>query len=243
MRRLRGGMIATLEDVAAEPQKRAAEPRPMPPPLPERPEAKTPLASRFLLQVDGVGAFLVLRDRCISVGPISGAQPCDVGIMAEAATPAVSIERTDEDYVLSSTGANMRDGSPAVMVNERPIARKLLADGDRIALSQRCRLQFRRPSPASASAILDLTGARLARADVRRVILMDRELIIGPGPAAHVRCDDLAQSILLCVRDGQLVCQAKSDVYVDEHAAGRLAAIGAGCHVRVGDLRLVVTSA
>jgi hypothetical protein len=90
----------------------------------------------------------------------------------------------------------------------------LLASGERLDLSPRCRLTFRLPSAASTTAVLDLTGARLPRGDVRRVILMDQDLIIGPGSASHIVAPRLEHPVVLHLSQGRLVCQARETVKI-----------------------------
>jgi hypothetical protein len=87
---------------------------------------------------------------------------------------------------------------------------KLLSGGDKINISPRCRFVFNVPNPSSTTAVLDLTAGRLPRADMRRVILLDRDLIIGPGPASHIRADHLTESVVLQVRDGVLRCGSQT---------------------------------
>ena len=188
---------------------------------------------KFILQVDGVGSFLVFRGRSVRVGPVSGGGRPDVGLLTDAGAPTVTIVRSDEDYFLQST--------TPVMVNDRAVTSKLLCDGDRIALGPRCRIGFSRPNAASASAVLEISGARLGRGDVRRVILMDREIVLGDASSAHVRTRELrGPAVLLAGRRG-LTLKAEEAISVGEHPAGRLADIVAGEHVRVGSLGLVVT--
>ena len=161
-----------------------------PPPLPAaayaaRPGAGSPppvpgaLPNRFIIRVDGVGSFLVLRSPRVTIGPVSSSRMPDVGLVADPGLPVATIERLDDDYFVRA--------AQLVAVNDRSAvgdAGRLLATGDRVALSPRCRLAFHLPSPASTSAVLELTGSRLPMADVRRVILMDRDLIIGPHAGA-----------------------------------------------------------
>jgi hypothetical protein len=146
------------------------------------------LPQRFILQVDGAGSYLVVRSGSVTLGPISSSRRPDVGLIAEATAAVVTIERIEDDYFLKTPGS----------------AGKLLADGDRISLSPRCRLQFRLPNPASTSAILELVGGRFPRADLRGVILLDRDLILAPGSGAHIRADHLQQQVVLHVRDARL---------------------------------------
>ncbi len=191
------------------------------------------LPSRFMLQVDGVGSYLVLRDAAVTVGPVSSSARPDVGLLAEAGLPVARIERHDDDYFLAA--------ERAVSVNETPTTRRLLANGDRIALSPRCRLRFEVPSAASTSAVLNLSGARLPQRDARRVILMDRSLVIGPGPGSHVRADSLAEPVVLHVRDGRLCCQTKEPVLVGDRPSSGAAGLPLGVNVRVGSVSFVVT--
>jgi hypothetical protein len=158
------------------------------PPRPTEPAGDGDLPQRFVLQVDGAGSYLVLRGNTVTLGPISSSRRPDVGLIAEATAAVVTLERMEDDYFLKMPGE----------------ASKLLSDGDRIALSQRCRLQFRLPNPASTSAMLELAGGRFPRSDVRGVILLDRDLIIGAGSGAHVRADQLEAHQVLHVRGASL---------------------------------------
>jgi hypothetical protein len=175
---------------------------------------------RFILHIDGVGSFLVLRRPIVSIGSVSSDARPDLGLIAEPSLPGAVIERVEEDYFI-------RGG--ALQINGRPMQEKLLSSGDRLALSPRCRMTFRLPSGASTSALLELDGARLPRGDVRHVILLDRELIIGPGSSAHVRVDSLEQPIVMHVRQDHLICGREK--------------LALGQHVSIGNVSLVVTDA
>lgn len=149
------------------------------------------LPPKFLIQVDGAGSYQVVTKGRITLGPISSSQAPDVALLTEPGAPVVSIERIEDDYFVQSPG----------------IARRLLSNGDRISISPRCTLTFSMPSPSSTSAVLDLASGRFPRADVRRVILLDRDMVIGSGPNAHIRADQLTQPLVLAVRNGCLTCR------------------------------------
>jgi hypothetical protein len=195
------------------------------------------LPSRFIIRVDGAGTVLVFRDPIVTIGPISSSRTPDLGLVAEPGLPLATVERVEDDYFLRAPVAiaagAMGGGSGS----------KLLAPGDRIALSPRCRLTFAMPSPASTSAVLELSGARHPRADVRRVVLLDRDLILGPGGAAHVRVDHAAEPIVLHVRGGRLCCEGKpgTAVTIDGRPMDRHAGIPIGAHVQAGGVSFVVT--
>jgi hypothetical protein len=149
------------------------------------------LPTKFILQVDGAGSFLVVRQPAVTIGPISSSRIPDIALIAEPATPVASLDRVEDDYFLRSA----TNGS------------KLLTSGDRISLSPRCRLTFSVPNPSSTSAVLDLTTGRFPRGDLRRVILLDRDIVIGPGATAHARADHVIEPVVLHVRDGRLWCR------------------------------------
>lgn len=149
------------------------------------------LPLKFIVQVDGAGSYLVLRKPSVTIGPISSSRAPDVGLMTEPGAAVFSIERMDDDYFLRTAGGQS----------------KLLSPGDRVELSPRCRLTFGLPNPSSTSASLDLISGRFPRGDLRRIILLDRDLIIGPGANAHIRADQLSEQVVLNVREGRLWCK------------------------------------
>jgi hypothetical protein len=128
-------------------------------------------------------------------------------------------------------------------VNGRACLGKMLTSGDELALSPRCRFTFRVPSAACTSAVLDLTGARYPRADVRRLVLLDRELVIGPGAGAHVRIDELMEKVVLVLRDGRLFVQTAQPVLVAGRDVAPRSAVPVGAHVKAGPVSFVVTRA
>jgi hypothetical protein len=244
MDELRSGPLSLLgEQALAQTVAYGATPQPVvPTPRPKHPAAAMPaefLPERFTLQVDGVGSFRVLRGRRVAIGPVSSSRHPDLALLADATVPGVVIERTEDDYFLRSEGGAAH---AVVAVNDKPTNAKMLRGGDRIALSARCRLTFALPVAASTTAVLHLaSGARLSRSDLRTVVLFDRELIIGPGPGSHVRCDQLTRPIVLLVREGKLVCQSPEPVFLDGQQAGRSAEVPMNTHITAGPVGFVVT--
>jgi tetratricopeptide (TPR) repeat protein len=155
-----------------------------------------PLPDCFVLHIDGAGGYLVCTRSSISIGPVSASSRPDVGLVAAPDLPTARVERVDDDYFIASDAA--------VRVNDRPGQRRLLADGDRIALSHRCRLVFRRPHPASSAAVLEMSGARLVHKGLRAVVLMHRELVISPHANAHIRVGGQCEGVTVSWRGGEL---------------------------------------
>jgi hypothetical protein len=146
----------------------------------------------------------------------------------------MTIERAEEDYFLRAT--------QAVLVNDRPATQQLLADGDRIAPSPRCRVRFSLPNAASTSALLQLSGTRLPKTDARRVVLLNRELVIGPGPNSHIRADGLAESVVLYLRGDEMCCRSREPVLIDQKTLASSAGLPTDSSVRIGALSFVITA-
>jgi len=195
--------------------------------------AESSLPSKFVLQIDGVGSFYVLRDASITVGPISSSARPTVGLMVDPNLPAVTIERSEDDYFI-------RSSSP-VLVNDVTTTNKLLVDADRINLSPRCGMKFNIPNPASTTATLSLPSARLGRADVRRIILMDRDILIGPTEGSHILAESLDETIALFTQNGRLLCRAKDKIMVDDRQVSTTAGLPVNKQIRIGQISLVLT--
>ena len=195
--------------------------------------AESSLPSKFVLQIDGIGSFYVLRDASVTVGPISSSARPTVGLMVDPNLPAVTIERSDDDYFIRS--------SRPVRVNDATTTNKLLVDADRINLSPRCGMKFNIPNPASTTATLSLPSARLGRADVRRIILMDHDILIGPTEGSHILAESLGQTVALFTQNGRLLCRTKDRILVDEKSVSPTAGLPVNKQIRIGQISLVLT--
>ncbi|MHC4072212.1 MAG: hypothetical protein ACYTGS_09300, partial [Planctomycetota bacterium] len=191
------------------------------------------LPSRLVLQMDGIGSFIVLRDRRVTVGPVSSSQRPMIGLMADPNLPVARIERAEDDYFIRS--------SNPIGVNDTTTTQKLLVDGDRISLSPRCGMKFNIPNPASTTATLTLSSARLGRADVRRVILMDRDILVGPGIGNHIIADFLDETVALFVQNGRLLCKTKDRILVEDKPVSPRAGLPIDKQIRIGQISLVLT--
>ena len=180
----------------------------------------------FLLQIDGIGSFLVMRKNSITVGPISSSKRPDIGLIADPNLPIATIERNDEDYFLRSSGK--------VRVNDVAAANKLLVDSDRISLSMRCSMKFRIPNPASTTANLALSGTRLSRGDIGQIILMDRDILIGPGSNNHIVAENLDAQVTVFAQNNGLICRARQEIMINDVPAGRCAELALDKQIESG---------
>jgi tetratricopeptide (TPR) repeat protein len=193
------------------------------------------MPARFVLQIDGVGSFVVFREGRITVGPISSSARPMLGLIADPNMPAVMLERVEGDYFIRS--------QTPIDVNGQSVTEKLLANDDLIALSPRCRIRFQLPNPASTTAVLTVSGARLSRPDIRQIILMDRDILIGPYANNHVRTEQVKDPVALFVQNGRLLCRTRDDILVDGASFDPRVGLALDRPVRIGRLSMVVARA
>lgn len=157
-------------------------------PITPQPPADTRAASHNILQVDGAGSLLLLNRDTVTIGASTSATAFDVSVMTEGTAVPIFVRRDGDDYFAES--------AEPFSVNGSDVKRKLLASGDTIAIGARGRLRFVKNVAASNSAVLQVTGAKLARRHVRSVVLMADSLLFGPA-GSHFRLPDVAMPIVL----------------------------------------------
>jgi hypothetical protein len=189
-------------------------------------------AERFYLRVEAAGTFLVARPAVVTIGPVSGSYRPTVGLLAGPTIPIITIERVDEDYFVRGEGS--------VPVNDRPVRNHLLHHEDRIGVGPRGRIKFRRPYPASTSAVLEFSGLRFPQSDLKSVILMDRELVIGPEPTCHIQKEDLREKVVLFFRNGVLTCRTGLEIFVDGRPMAASAGLMTDRRVKIGALAFTI---
>lgn len=153
-----------------------------------------PLPKRFLLWVDGVGGYLVCLGGRVTFGQATAEGPVDVPLFADVSRAHAEITRDGEGYVIES-GRQLR-------VNGTEARRTVLAAGDRVTLGPNCQFLFHRPVAASSTARLELTSGHRLPLAVDGVLLMGNELILGPGPDAHIELDVPAPVLIYRSREG-----------------------------------------
>jgi hypothetical protein len=190
------------------------------------------LPSEFIMQMDGIGSFVVFREARVTLGSISSSNRPTLGLMAEPDLPTISIERVDGDYFLHA--------DKSIEINGQVIKEKLLTDGDRIALSPRCRVRFGLPNPASTTAVLTLSGARLSRPDIRQIILMGRDILAGPYTNNHIQTEHLEQTITFFTQNDRLLCRTDTPVAVGNQPMQPGTGLSLDTPVRIGSLSMVL---
>lgn len=149
----------------------------------------------LLMLVDGVGSALVLAGDRLRIGRV-GNRDVDIPVPAEIQSHHADLLRDGEDYFLVAHGP--------VEVNHRVVRRTLLRDGDRIRLGSNAKLEFRRPSRKSATAVLRVSHRCRLPQDVSEVVLFRDTCLIGPQPNCHLRLRDGDSQIVVFDRGGVL---------------------------------------
>ena len=163
--------------------------------MPQRPAPPRPLArveaagpkGRFLLWVDAVGGYLVCLDDRIVLGRAGPDSHADVPLMGDLSRNHATLVRNGEGYLLQAHHASFVNGKPVV-------DQVVLHDGDVIRLGSTVELEFRQPSPVSATARLAIVSRHRLPLAVDGVLLMAETCIVGEAPQAHIPAPALARS-------------------------------------------------
>ena len=162
---------------------------------------------RFLLWVDTVGGFLVCLDDKIILGRAGADSNADVPLLGDLARNHATIARDGEGYLIQAV--------KPTFVNGQAIETVPLRDGDVIRLGTSVELEFRQPSPVSATAKLQVVSRHRLPLAVDSVILMAETCIIGPSAQAHIAAANVEGPIVLYRQGPGLACRAPGAFEVD----------------------------
>ncbi len=186
--------LADLSD-PARPLARAGEPGPR---------------GRFLLWIDAVGGYLVCLNDQVVLGRAGPDSHADVPLMGDLSRGHATLARDGEGYLL-------RARHPTFL-NNRPVTAAPVHDGDVIRLGSTVELEFRQPSPVSATARLAIVSRHRLPLTVDGILLMAETCIIGPSPQAHIAAPTLRDPIVLYRQGPTLWCRASGGFEVDGRA-------------------------
>jgi len=163
---------------------------------------------RFLLWVDAVGGYLVCLDDRVVLGGADGQGAADVPLMGDLSRDHAAIVREGGGYRLDPRRTTFLNGKSVT----DPVP---LRDGDVIRLGRTVELEFRQPSPISATARLTVVSRHRLPMAVDGVLLMGETCIVGPGRQAHVQAPALDDPVVLYRQGGALWCRSRGDFEVD----------------------------
>lgn len=180
-----------------------------------RPAAERPRAALrpLLLLIDGCGSFLLLRSSLVRIGRAHASTPVDVPLPAGVQSHHADIVREGESYFVTAHGP--------VRVNNRPVMRGLLRDGDRLHLGSDVKLVFRRPSDRSETAVLMLGSAIRLPQDVSGVVLLADTCLIGPSQSNHICAREGDSRLVIFDRGGVLVARRGPEGPAEPLAVGQ----------------------
>lgn len=180
-------------------------------PAPARPLARSEAAGpkgRFLLWVDAVGGYLVCLDDRIVLGRAGPDSPADVPLMGDLSRNHAILIRSGESYMLQAHHPSF--------VNGKPVAdQAVLRDGDVIRLGSTVELEFRQPSPVSATARLVIVSRHRLHLAVDGVLLMAETCIVGGKGPAHIPTPAINDPVVLYRQGNALWCRAPGSFDVD----------------------------
>jgi hypothetical protein len=120
-------------------------------------------------------------------------------------------------------------------VNGKPVADQVaLRDGDVIRLGSTVELEFRQPSPVSATARLEILSRHRLPLAVDGVLLMAETCIVGGTPQSHIPAPALKQPVVLYRQGADLWCRAPGAFDVDGQTRASRAPLSARSSV-LGD--------
>jgi hypothetical protein len=199
-----------------------AEPIPLQPTVegrpPLSPAARTPARAgkpgptgRFLLWADSIGGYLVCLDDEVILGRAGPDSLADVPLLGDLSRQHATLVRSGDSYIIRANKPTFVNGQAVKVANS-------LRDGDVIRLGSTLELEFRQPSPVSATARLEILSQHRLPLAVEGVILMAETCIVGPSSQAHVPAPSLGDPVVLYRQGASLCCRATGPFEVDGRA-------------------------
>ncbi|HBE69630.1 MAG TPA: hypothetical protein DDW52_15910 [Planctomycetaceae bacterium] len=169
-----------------------------------------------ILWIDGVGGFLLVESDEVIVGQAAPRAKVDVAIVGDLSRQSAAIRRSEGDYLLQPLQATQLNGADI----DRP---HLLSHNDELQLGDRVKLQFMRPSPLSATAVLKMGSLNRFKPNVDGVLLLADSCILGPAATSHVQCPHWKGELLMFKKGDDWVFRTLETVTVNgEEAQGQI---------------------
>jgi len=196
------------------------------------------LAKRFMLWIDGVGAFLVITADDVTIGRMAtpmratgatstSSTSADIALSANLSREHVVIRRMEEQYLIearSKAAVDQRELSNGQWLKQR----------SEITLNDSVRLEFVMPTPLSSSARLKVLSDHRRQYSVDGYVLMGETCLLGRGHEHHVVCPEWNASVVLARHSSGLVVRSQQPLTVDGEVAVGLMPLRSGQTV-VGD--------
>jgi hypothetical protein len=155
-----------------------------------------------------VGGYLVCLDDRIVLGRAGPESPADVPLMGDISRNHATLVRSGEGYMLQAHQPSFLNGKPVA-------DQSVLRDGDVIRLGSTVELEFRQPSPVSATARLAIVSRHRLPIAVDGVLLMAETCIVGGSGQAHIPAPALKDPVVLYRQGNALWCRGPGSFDVD----------------------------
>lgn len=204
-------------------------------PLPGRFSEETQVSSgscdRYVLWIDGVGAWqMCVGRRFLIGGPTLEGQAADICLMANLSRRHATLERNGEDWFIHPHQSTVLSGRTLS-------AAAAMKSGDSICLAEKVRLGFRIPSVLSGTAVIDFESHHRPVHTVNGIILMTDTVILGPRRDHHICCSDWPEMLVIYRHDGVLKCRSKASFQVNGMRIRDAAVLSDGAVVSGDDFR------
>jgi tetratricopeptide (TPR) repeat protein len=162
---------------------------------------------RFLLWADSIGGFLVCLNDQIMLGRADADGRADVPLLGDLSRRHASIVRDGDGYVVKAI--------EPTFVNGRRVETAPLRDHDIIRLGSTVEIEFRKPSPLSATATLTIVSRHRLPLAVDGIVLMAETCIVGRSLQAHIHASELKEPVVLYRQGESLWFRAAGGFEVD----------------------------
>ncbi|MEM9417599.1 MAG: hypothetical protein AAGA25_00920 [Planctomycetota bacterium] len=140
--------------------------------------------SSLILHQDGQPLAVICATPQVSLG---ASERCTLPLIASESVPRITFTRDEEGHLVQ--------GASDLAVNQQPTTHALLTHQDRLGVGPRIKLRYLRANAASQTAVLELTAGRFTTPNLRRVVLLSGELLVGPHRGCHLRDPKLTQAV------------------------------------------------
>jgi len=170
--------------------------------------AKTGPNGRFLLWADSIGGYLICLDDEVILGRAGSDSHADIPLLGDLSRQHAVLVRSGDSYIIRASQPTFVNGQP--VENAKP-----LRDGDVIRLGATLELEFRQPSPVSATARLVILSRHRLPLAVEGVVLMAETCIVGPSSQSHIPAPALRDPVVIYRQGASLWCRASGAFEVD----------------------------
>jgi hypothetical protein len=138
-----------------------------------------------VLWIDGVGSFALCEQSFVSIGQSIPGNDVDLAIRGDLSRRACAIHHSNGEHWFERFQSH-RDlqESSGISPSDAPI---LMKDSEIFTISERIKIRYRRSSPWSGTARLDLVSEHRWQPYVDAVILVAENILIGCNSSCHIR--------------------------------------------------------